>query len=211
MPATYVVSLTRLDTGAVSYLAAHRLDPADTPAFGKKWTVRGEAEAWAADHAASYPAHRLAVERYEEPALVLDLRRRKPQYTEGPGEAPGDWLMADEAANGHPPAPSRRPVRIAIEYDDGFAESAEGPAAAAILGAYNDALAFRQIHGLPYDGPKMRPMSPPAPNGHAPTPAEACRYRRALESVESVLKRQGVETSVKLMEVHQVTRDALGR
>lgn len=49
-------------------------------------------------------------------------------------------------------------VRIEMEYDNGLIERAEGADASAIADSINGAFALRQIHGMPYDGPKLKPV-----------------------------------------------------
>ena len=46
-------------------------------------------------------------------------------------------------------------VRIEIEHADGTLRRAVGPDAETILRAYDDAIAFKAIHGIPYRGPVM--------------------------------------------------------
>lgn len=53
----------------------------------------------------------------------------------------------------------RKIVRVEIEYEDGEMERAVGNDAAEIWKAVSGAFAFKQIHGMPYSGPKMKVVS----------------------------------------------------
>jgi len=50
----------------------------------------------------------------------------------------------------------RKVVRIEIEYDDGTIERATGDDASEIWRNVEGAFLMRHIHGMPYNGPKMK-------------------------------------------------------
>ena len=49
-----------------------------------------------------------------------------------------------------------RAVRIEVEWDNGRIERAEGEDATTIWRAIQGGFAMNQLHGMPYNGPKMK-------------------------------------------------------
>ena len=59
----------------------------------------------------------------------------------------------------------KKVIRIEIEYDDGSMERATGKDATKIWSAIESGFVMRHIHGMPYDGPQMKPVDRSAQSG----------------------------------------------